>query len=276
VRISGFGQTGPYRDRPGFGSVAESISGLRYITGYPDRPPVRLNLSLGDSVAGLYAAFAALAALHHRDQHGGGQVIDLALYEACLAMTEGMVPEYQRQGVVREREGNRIPGVAPQGSYPCAGDKYVVIGANADSIFPRLMRAIGRPDLAADPELQTNSARAAQADRLDAAIIAWTRQRTLAEVMEALLAAEVPVAPIYSVADILADPHFQERGSLETLAVPGLGPLTQPGVVPRFSATPGATRWPGPALGAHNAEVLGGLLGLSAEEIAALGRQGVI
>jgi formyl-CoA transferase len=277
VRISGYGQTGPHRDKPGFGAIGEALGGLRYVTGYPDRPPPRVGISLGDSVAALHAAFGALMALYHRDAGGGaGQVVDVALYEAVFNLMESLIPEYDRFGFIRERSGSALPGIAPSNTYPCADDKYVVIGANSDSLYVRLMETIGRADLARDPELQVNAGRVRRIAEIDDAIAAWTRERSLGEVVQALDAAGIPVGPIYNAADIVADPQYQARGMIETVEVPGLGPLRIPGVVPRLTETPGGTRWPGPPLGAHNAEVYGGLLGLDAAEIEALRAEGVI
>ncbi len=277
VRISGYGQTGPHRDKPGFGAIGEALGGLRYVTGYPDRPPPRVGISLGDSVAALHAAFGALMALYHRDAGGGaGQVVDVALYEAVFNLMESLIPEYDRFGFIRERSGSALPGIAPSNTYPCADDKYVVIGANSDSLYVRLMETIGRADLARDPELQANAGRVRRIAEIDDAIAAWTRERSLGEVVQALDAAGIPVGPIYNAADIVADPQYQARGMIETVEVPGLGPLRIPGVVPRLTETPGGTRWPGPPLGAHNAEVYGGLLGLDAAEIEALRAEGVI
>jgi formyl-CoA transferase len=277
VRISGYGQTGPHRDKPGFGAIGEALGGLRYVTGYPDRPPPRVGISLGDSVAALHAAFGALMALYHRDAGGGaGQVVDVALYEAVFNLMESLIPEYDHFGFIRERSGSALPGIAPSNTYPCADDKYVVIGANSDSLYVRLMETIGRADLARDPELQVNAGRVRRIAEIDDAIAAWTRERSLGEVVQALDAAGIPVGPIYNAADIVADPQYQARGMIETVEVPGLGPLRIPGVVPRLTETPGGTRWPGPPLGAHNAEVYGGLLGLDAAEIEALRAEGVI
>jgi crotonobetainyl-CoA:carnitine CoA-transferase CaiB-like acyl-CoA transferase len=278
VRISGYGQTGPEREKPGFGAIGEAMGGLRYVTGYPDRPPPRVGISLGDAVAALHAALGAVMALYRRDAggSGAGQVVDVALYEAVFNLMEGLVPEYDKFGFVRERSGSALPGIAPSNTYPCSDEKYVVIGANSDSLYVRLMETVERPDLAADPELQANAGRVRRIDEIDGAIGAWTRQRPLAAVVRAMEAAGIPVGPIYSAAEIVADPQYQARGMIETVEVPGLGPLRIPGVVPRLSDTPGGTRWPGPPLGAHNAEVYGDLLGLDAAELAALRADGVI
>ena len=257
VRISGYGQTGPYRDRPGFGAIAEAVGGLRYITGYPDRPPVRVGVSLGDTLAALYAVIGALVALHHRNVNGGrGQVVDAALYEAVFAVTESLLPEYSKAGLVRERSGASLPGISPSNTYTCGDGGYVVIGGNADGIFKRLMRAIGRSDLADDPALAHNDGRVARNDEIDAAISDWTSRNSLSDVLAVLEAAEVPVGKIYTAADIHADPHYRERGTIESATLPDGQVMEIPSVVPQLSATPGRTAWLGPALGAHADEVL--------------------
>ncbi|MFO7246175.1 MAG: CoA transferase [Thermaerobacter sp.] len=303
VRISGYGQTGPYRDRPGFGGVAEAMGGIRYLTGYPDRPPTRVGISLGDSLAGMFGVIGALMALlrrekaRSRDGGGGGQdrsparglgdglpgtgqVVDVALYEAVFALMEGLVPEYDGYGIVRERTGNRIPGVAPSSTYPCSDGHWIVIGGNGDRVFPRLMRAIGREDLAQDPRFQDNPGRAAHQDFLDDVIAGWTSQRPLEEALRVMVEAGVPAGPIYSAAQIVEDPHFQARGMLEThRARLGDGVEREvrfPGVVPKLDRTPGGVRWLGPELGAHNDEIYCGLLGLDPERLARLKEQGVI
>ena len=274
VRLSGYGQSGPYRDRPGFGAIGESMGGMRYITGYPDRAPVRVGISIGDSLAALFGAIGALMALHHRGRTGKGQVVDVALYEAVFAMMESMLPEYGHDGYVRERAGSALPGIAPSNTYPCLGGKYVVIGANGDSIFKRMMRTIGRPDLADDPSLATNDGRVARADELDAAIAEWTARHELDEILAALEKAEVPSGRIYSIADIAADLHYRARGMIEKHRL-GTRELLLPGMVPKMSATPGETRWIGPRLGEHTDEVLRGA-GYADAEIAALRTRGAI
>ncbi len=281
VRISGYGQTGPYRDRPGFANVAEALGGLRHLTGYPDRPPVRTGVSLGDSLAGLFGVVGALLALLHRERGAGtGQVVDVALYEAVFAMLESTVPEYDAYGTIRQRTGNTLPGIAPSNSYPCREDKWIVIGANADALFKRLMIAIGRPDLADDPRFADNPSRSREAEYLDGVIGLWTAQRTLDEAMVVLNAAGVPAGPIYAADDIVADPHFQAREMFETHEV-SLAPddrraVRFPAVVPKLSETPGAVNWPGPTLGEHNDEVYRGLLGLDDARLAALREAGII
>ena len=255
VRLSGFGQTGPYKDRPGFGAIGESMGGMRYITGYPDRAPVRVGISIGDSLAAMFGVIGALMAIHQRGKSGRGQVVDVALYVAVFAMMESMLPEYGMSGHVRERSGAALPGIVPSNTYPCADGKYVVIGANADSIFKRMMRAIGRSDLADDPALATNDGRVKRTKELDDAIAAWTSSRPLDEVLRVLEAAEVPSGRIYSIADIAADMHYQARGMIERHRI-GDKDLLLPGIVPKLSQTPGETRWIGPRLGEHTDAVL--------------------
>jgi formyl-CoA transferase len=268
VRLSGFGQTGPYKDRPGFGAIGESMGGMRYITGYPDRAPVRVGISIGDSLAAMFGVIGALMALHHRTGSGQGQVVDVALYEAVFAMMESMLPEYGMGGFVRERSGAALPGIVPSNTYPCRDGKYVVIGANADSIFKRMMRAIGRADLADDPALASNEGRVRRTEELDSVIGEWTSRHSLDEVLAVLEKAEVPSGRIYSIADIAADLHYQARGMIERHKL-GEGELLLPGLVPKLSRTPGATRWIGPRLGEHTDEVLASL-GYDAGQIAAL------
>ena len=274
VRISGFGQTGPYKDRPGFGAIGESMGGMRYVTGYPDRAPVRVGISIGDSLAAMFGVIGALTALHHRSLTGKGQVVDVALYEAVFAMMESMLPEYGMGGFVRERSGASLPGIVPSNTYPCADGKYVVIGANADSIFKRMMRAIDRPDLADDPALAGNDGRVARTQELDQAIAEWTSRHDLETVLEVLGKAEVPSGRIYSIADIVADMHYQARGMVERHKL-GDQDLLLPGVVPKLSATPGETKWVGPRLGEHTDEVLAGL-GYTEGEIEEMKKRGVI
>jgi formyl-CoA transferase len=275
VRISGYGQTGPYRERPGFAAIAEAFGGLRYVTGFPDRPPVRPNLSIGDTLASLHGVIGALLALHHVKSGGGGQVIDVALYESVFNVMESLLPEYDAQGYVRERSGSALPGIAPSNLYPCRDGSFVLIAGNADSLYQRLMTAIGRIDLRDDPALAKNDGRAAQMARIDDAIAAWTVQRSQREVLAAMEEAEVPAGRIYSVADIAADPHYAAREMIvDTIAGDG-EPLRQPGVAPKLSATPGSIRSPAPRLGEHTAEVLAEL-GYDEARIAALRAQGVI
>jgi formyl-CoA transferase len=260
VRLSGFGQDGPYRDRPGFGVVAESMGGMRYVTGYPDRPPVRLGISIGDSIAALHGVIGAMMALHQRNVSGGkGQYVDVAWYEAVFKMMESLMPEFDVLGFKRERAGNELPGITPSNTYATRDGKFVIIGANNDSIFKRLMGAIGRRDLAEEASLATNAGRVARAEELDAAIEAWTRAHDLRSVLEALERAEVPSGRVYDAEDILNDVHYAARGVIEQWRLPDGKPMKIPGIVPKLSGTPGRTRWLGPTLGEHTSEVLGRL-----------------
>jgi len=259
VRLSGFGQTGPYKDRVGFGAIGESMGGMRYITGYPDRAPVRVGISIGDSLAAMYGAMGALMALHHRHASGRGQVVDVALYEAVFSMMESMLPEFGMSGFVRERTGASLPGIVPSNTYLCGDGQFVVIGANGDAIFKRMMLAIGRADLANDASLADNAGRTARTQELDDAISAWTGANTLDDVLKVLEKADVPSGRIYSIADIVKDLQFQARGMIERHRLDDNGELLLPGIVPKLSATPGGTNWIGPKLGEHTAEVLRGI-----------------
>ncbi len=275
VRISGYGQSGPYRERPGFAAIAEAFGGLRYVTGFPDRPPARPNLSLGDTLASLHGVIGALMALHEVRKGGKGQVVDVALYESVFNCMESLLPEYDAGGYVRERSGSALPGIAPSNLYPCADGSWVLIAGNADSLYRRLMTAIGRDDLRDDPALAKNDGRAAQMERIDAAIAGWTSRLSQAQVLEAMEKAEVPAGRIYSASDIAADPHYRARDMvLATVAGDG-EPLRQPGVVPKLSATPGALRSPAPKLGEHTDDVLKDL-GFSAAEISELRQRRIL
>jgi crotonobetainyl-CoA:carnitine CoA-transferase CaiB-like acyl-CoA transferase len=276
VRVSGYGQTGPYRERPGFAAIAECMGGLRYVSGFPDRPPVRVGVSLGDTLAGLYGTLGALMALHHLKVNGGkGQLIDVALYESVFAVMESLVPEYQMFGHVRERTGSALPGITPSNTYLSGDGQYVAIAGNGDGIFKRLMQAIGRDDLASDPELANNEGRTRHSARLDAAISAWTEAHPLAHILEVLNQAAVPGGRVYTAADIVVDPHYEERQMIEHHTLPDGQPIDVPGIVPKLSATPGRTEWLGPPLGAHTAEVLGSV-GVDAEELARLRSAGIV
>ncbi len=276
VRLSGFGQTGPYKDQPGFGAVGESMGGLRYVTGFPDRPPVRTGISIGDSIAALWGAIGALMALRHREVGGGaGQVVDVALYEAIFAMMESLVPEFDVFGFVRERTGNIMPGITPSNTHTTRDGKHVTIGANGDAIFKRLMRAMGRDDLAADPSLDDNAGRDARRDEIYGLIDAWCAAHDEAEVLAVLEAAEVPASRVYSVADMFADPQFLAREMIQSARLPDGTAMKMPGIVPKLSATPGSTEWLGPALGEHTDAVLAEV-GYGAAEIAALRAAGAV
>jgi succinyl-CoA---D-citramalate CoA-transferase len=275
VRISGYGQTGPYRERPGFAAIGEAMGGMRYITGFPDRPPVRPNLSVGDTLASLHGVIGALLALYHIKSGGRGQVIDVALYESVFNVTESLLPEFDAQGVIRERSGSTLPGIAPSNLYPCRDGSYVLIAGNADALYRRLMSAIGREDLRDDPALSKNDGRARQMERIDEAIAAWTSTLTQTEVLAAMDKAEVPAGRIYTAADIAADPHYAARGMLQQIIAGDGEPLKVPGVVPKLSATPGAIRTAAPKLGEHTEEVLHGL-GFTPDEISGLRKKKVI
>jgi len=276
VRLSGFGQSGPMAQQPGFGAIGESMGGLRYVTGSPDRPPVKTGISIGDSIAALWGALGALMALRHREVNGGtGQVVDVALYEAVFAMMESLVPEFDVFGFVRERTGNIMPGITPSNTHTTRDGRHITIGANGDAIFRRLMHAMGRGDLAEDPTLADNAGRDARRDELYALIDAWVAQHDEAAVLATLAAAEVPASRIYSVADMFADPQFLAREMLHTVKLPDGRDCRMPGVVPRLSATPGGAEWIGPALGEHTDAVLRAL-GYDAARIAALRESGAI
>jgi crotonobetainyl-CoA:carnitine CoA-transferase CaiB-like acyl-CoA transferase len=276
-RISGYGQDGPYASKPGFASVCEGVGGFRYVNGFPGDAPVRPNLSIGDTLAGIHCVIGVLLACiqRSRDPQKRGQVIDAALYESVFNLMEGVVPEYSGAGVVREPSGSTLTGIVPTNTYRCKDGKFVIIGGNGDSIYKRLMQAIGRPELADDPRMADNAGRVVHEKELDRAIGAWTDSLTASQVLAVLGEAEVPSGPIYSVADMLADPHFNARGLFEEVKVNG-EMLKIPAMMPFLSSTPGRTDWPGPTVGEHNAEVLGSLLGYGPDELKALSRDGVI
>ncbi|MFM2067494.1 MAG: hypothetical protein RLZZ584_2403 [Pseudomonadota bacterium] len=275
LRVSGYGQTGPYRDRPGFGVVAEAMGGLRHLTAEPGRVPVRVGVSIGDTLAALHGVIGILLALQHRQTSGRGQVIDVALYEAVFNCMESLLPEYSAFGAVRGPAGSALPGIAPTNAYRCADGGYALVAGNGDSIFRRLMTLIDRDDLGRDPALADNTGRVARVAELDAAIGAWTATRTVDEVLAALDAASVPAGRIYSVADIAADPHYQARGMLQQVRMDDGSELTVPAVVPRLSATPGGHRRNAPALGQDSDAVLREL-GLTEAQIAALHERGIV
>ncbi len=276
VRLSGFGQTGPMASRPGFGAIGESMGGLRYVTGFPDRPPVKTGVSIGDSIAALWGAIGALMALRHREICGGkGQVVDVALYEAVFAMMESLVPEFDLGGYVRERTGNVMPGITPSNTHTSADGRHILIGGNGDAIFKRLMLAVGRPDLAHDLEFATNAGRDMRSAEIYAVLDKWVGGHSAETVIRILSDAEVPVSPVFSVADMVQNPHFLARSMIEILRLPDGTEVKVPGIVPKLSETPGGVRWAGPALGEHTDEVLRGL-GYRDEELAEMHRIGAI
>jgi formyl-CoA transferase len=257
LRVSGYGQSGPYRDRPGFGVVAEAMGGLRHLSGEPGRTPVRVGVSIGDSLSALHGVIGILLALRHRDQHGGlGQMIDVALYESVFNMMESLLPEYSTFGAVRQPAGSSLPGIAPTNAYRCADGKYALIAGNGDSIFRRLMDVIERPDLGEDPALAHNDGRVRNVEALDAAIGEWSARHSLDHVLAALNEARIPSGMIYDIADIAHDPHYRARDMILDSQLPDGTPVKLPGIVPKLSATPGGVRSPAPALGAHTDAVL--------------------
>jgi crotonobetainyl-CoA:carnitine CoA-transferase CaiB-like acyl-CoA transferase len=289
VRLSGFGQTGPMKDLPGFGAIGESMGGLRYVSGHSDRPPVRIGISIGDSVAALHGVIGAMMALRHRDATGGrwngksgpqcragqGQMVDVALYESVFNMMESLVPEYDFAGVVRERTGGALPGIVPSNTYTTQDGENIVIAGNGDAVFKRLMLAIGRTDLADDPQLARNDGRVPRTVEIDDAIQAWCSMQTVDSALATLKEADVPVGKIYSVRDMMSDPQFLARGMFEQHAFKDGKPIKLPAITPKLSATPGTTKWLGPALGEHNDDVLRAL-GLDDAQIDLLKKEGVI
>lgn len=274
LRISGYGQTGPYRDLPGFGVIGEAMGGLRHLSGYPGQAPVRVGISIGDSLSSLYGVIGVLLALQERARSGEGQEIDVALYESVFAMMESLIPEYDAFGYIREPAGSALPGITPSNSYPCKDGSYVLIAGNGDSIYKRLMSLIGRDDLGNDPRLAQNDGRSQHAELIDGAIAEWTTQRGRDEVIEALKSARVPAGYPYTAADIVSDPHYLARQMIEQVQT-SVGPLKVPGVLPKLSRTPGRIGTGGPQLGEHNDDILAGL-GLSAEQVAGLRERGII
>ncbi|CAB3706684.1 Succinyl-CoA--L-malate CoA-transferase beta subunit [Achromobacter ruhlandii] len=289
VRLSGYGQTGPMKDQPGFGAIGESMGGLRYVSGHPDRPPLRVGISIGDSIAALHGVIGAMMALRHRDATGGrwngvqgegcqagqGQMVDVALYEAVFNMMESLVPEYDVAGVVRERTGGALPGIVPSNTYTTRDGQNIVIAGNGDAIFHRLMLAIGRDDLASAPDLVRNDGRARRVAEIDGAIQQWCDGRGIEEALNTLKAADVPVGKIYSVADMFSDPQFLARRMIEQHHFADGSPVKLPAVVPKLSETPGGTRWIGPSLGEHTEEVLKSL-GYDSAAIDKLAQTGAI
>lgn len=289
VRLSGYGQTGPMKDLPGFGAIGEAMGGLRYVSGHPDRPPVRVGVSIGDSVAALHGVIGAMMALRHRDATGGrwngqsgaqcqageGQMVDVALYESVFNLMESLVPEYDHAGVIRERTGGALPGIVPSNTYTCADGENIVVAGNGDAIFHRLMLAIHRQDLANDPSLARNDGRVPRTAEIDAAIQTWCAQHDIASALQILRDADVPVGKIYSVKDMMSDPQFLARGMFEQHQFPDGTPVKLPAISPKLSATPGETRWLGPSLGEHTNEVLREL-GYTDREITRLREQKII
>jgi formyl-CoA transferase len=275
LRISGYGQTGPYRNRPGFGVVAEAMGGMRHLTAEPGRVPVRVGVSIGDTLAALHGVIGILLALQHRHTSGRGQVIDVALYEAVFNCMESLLPEYSAFGAVRGAAGSALPGIAPTNAYRCADGGYALIAGNGDSIFRRLMTLIGRDDLAHDASLADNAGRVARVEELDAVIGAWTAQRSVDEVLAALDSASVPSGRIYTVADIAADPHYRARDMLQDVPLDDGSTLTLPGIVPKLSATPGSHRRNAPTLGQDTGDVLRDI-GLTEAQIVALRERGIV
>ena len=275
LRISGYGQTGPYRDKPGFGVVAEAMGGLRHLTAEPGRVPVRVGVSIGDTLAALHGVIGILLALQERQRSGQGQVIDVALYEAVFNCMESLLPEYSAFGAVRGAAGSALPGIAPSNAYRCGDEGYALIAGNGDSIFKRLMSTIGRNDLGTDPALADNTGRVAQVEKIDDAIGQWTAERTVDEVLAALDAVAVPAGRIYTVADIAADPHYQARGMLNEVRMDDGSVLVVPGIVPKLSRTPGSLRRNAPGIGQDTDAVLREM-GLSPEQIKTLKDQGIV
>jgi formyl-CoA transferase len=276
ARMSGYGQNGPYSDRAGFGGIGEAMGGWRYIVGDPDRPPARMGVSIGDTLCATYGTMGVLAALHHRDKTGQGQVVDTALYEAVLQVMEGLVPEYVHNGFIRERSGSILPGIAPSNVYSCSDGVYM-IGANNDQIFKRLAKAMGRPELGDDPRYATHIARGEHQTELDDLINAWTRTLTIDEVDALMIEHSIPAGRVYRAPDMLVDPHFQAREAIIEVETERFGPLKMQNAFPKLSATPSGVRRPAPSkVGQHNAEIYGDLLGLSNDELDGLKAAGVI
>jgi formyl-CoA transferase len=277
VRLSGYGQDGPYREKAGFGTPAAAMGGLTYITGYPDRPPITVPIALADYLAGLFGAIGALAALLERERNRqGGQWLDVSLYESVFRLLEAVVPAYGKKGVVRERQGNHTGQSSPIGSYRTSDDRYMVLSVSTDRVWQRMIQAVGHPEWGTDPRFASNPQRTLHADEVDEVVAGWFAEHTAAEAQRVLDEAGVPVSPIYSIADIFEDPQYEARGDVIAPSDPVIGPVPMPAVFPRFSRTPGGVRFVGPELGEHNAEVYGGLLGMSEADQAALRADGII
>lgn len=277
VRVSGYGQTGPYRDRAGFGAIGEAMGGIRHLTGFPGKAPPRAGISLGDSLAATFGALGALTALYSRERNSGrGQIVDVGIYEAVLALMESTIPEHALTGHTRGRTGTVLPFVAPSNIYPTKDDDYVLIAGNADTVFGRLAEALGRPEWAEDEKYSTHHGRGENMEELDAMISAWTRDRTSGEVLEAMEEAGVPSGKIFTAEDMMSDPHYAARENIVEVEDPEIGNIPMQNVVPKLSETPGEVRSTGPSLGEHNEEVYGKLLGLGEEEISELNKRGVL
>jgi formyl-CoA transferase len=276
IRVSGYGQTGPYSKRAGFGAVGESMGGLRYVCGDPLAPPSRMGISIGDSLAATFACVGALSALHHRERTGEGQVVDSAIYEAVLNMMESLITEYDKAGYIRERQGSILPNVAPSNIYPTKDKKMILIAANQDTVFKRLTEAMERPDLAEDERYQTHSARGAHQVELDTIVAAWTQTIDAATLEEMMEEYGIPSGKIYRAPEMLEDAHFRARDAIIKTQHPEFGELLMQNVAPKLSATPGSVRTPGPGLGQHNEEIYQGLLEFDSEKIAALNSRGII
>ena len=277
VRISGYGQYGPYSSKPGFGSIGEAMGGIRYLSGYPDLPPVRTGISIGDSISAIYAVMSAMMALYHRDINGGeGQYIDVALYEAVFSMMESMVPEFDHFKYIRERSGSTLPGIAPSNIYLCKDGKYVVIGANGDSIFKRLCEAMNRDDLAQNEEFASNDGRAKNMKYLDEQIEQWTKTMDIDSALKILDEYKIPAGKIYSVEDMFSDPHFEARDMIQSVKIDEKDDLKVPGIMPKFSKTPGKIKWAGKGLGADNKEIYHDVLGFSTKQIEEMEGNGII
>lgn len=276
LRVSGYGQTGPYRNRPGFGVIGEAMGGLRHLSGEPGRAPVRVGVSIGDSLSALHGVIGILLALRSREQHSGkGQMIDVALYESVFNMMESLLPEYSVFNEVRQPAGSELPGIAPSNAYLCQDGKYVLIAGNGDSIYKRLMHIIGRFDLADDPALENNAGRVPQAKKIDAAITEWTSKRSQSEVIDALNASQIPVGRVYDIADIAEDPHYKDREMILDSFLPDGTPVKVPGIVPKLSETPGEIRREAPLLGQHTDEVLASI-GITEAQRDAMRERGII
>jgi formyl-CoA transferase len=276
ARVSGFGQTGPYSQRAGYGLIGEAMGGLRHVTGEADRPPARAGISIGDSLAAMHAAMGIFMALHHRERTGQGQVIDAALFESVLAVMENLVTEYDLTGYVRERSGSILPGIAPSNAYPCRNGEMILIGGNGDNVYARLTEAMGRPDLKTDPKFVDHASRGVNQHELDAIIADWTSTFALSDLLPRLEGQGIPASRVFRAPDMLEDPQFAAREAIVSVEHPVFGAVKMQNAFPKMSATPGRVRWPGPTLGEHTDSVLAERAGFTADRIAALRAKGVI